>query len=464
MVLVISQETFNDAVRENIEDLGLTPDEALKEAVVQFESQGVDLSSIIKELMLEPKSSDAIEDRIKQLNNLNKSKAPAKEILEILEALKAECDKGIQYRVIAGQHDAYPILLDTLFNYSGNVEVERISIRTLISLMTKQPDLLDDRGIEAIFCHLDKNEDLEVKRLTLKWAKECCVMHEKNRQNIFDANILEKIKELLHEGSPDILKETMGVCRALVLDDDIRVEFGKAHEHARVIASECLCLLTNLLNRFRHDEQLICDLMQTFSVLLVRTEFCKKVVDAGGLDLIKEVITAFPSSQKVHRQCFKLLKSLAGNDECKYKIIQNDLAPIIVAALDASKGNVQTATAGLAATAAICLRSPDNSTELFKANVPNVIVEIMKLYPNEKLVQKTASWAIRNMVSRSKYQCDKFLSLGLEELLQKNLKKFKEIEYDTKAALRDLGCKVKLNEEWTGKGGLLNTEATTRKS
>lgn len=41
----------------------------------------------------------------------------------------------------------------------------------------------------------------------------------------------------------------MGVCRALVLDDDVRVEFGKAHEHARIIASECLCALTNLLSR-----------------------------------------------------------------------------------------------------------------------------------------------------------------------------------------------------------------------
>lgn len=53
-----------------------------------------------------------------------------------------------------------------------------------MSLMTKQPDLLDDRGIEAIFIHLDKNEDLEVKRLTLKWTKECCIMHEKNRYTV----------------------------------------------------------------------------------------------------------------------------------------------------------------------------------------------------------------------------------------------------------------------------------------
>lgn len=61
------------------------------------------------------------------------------------------------------------------------------------------------------------------------------------------------------------------------------------------------------------------------------------------------------------------------------------------------------------------------------------------------------------MVSRSKYQTSKFLELGIEEVLQEDLAKFKDIEYDIKAALRDLGCKVTLKEEWTGKGGALTT-------
>lgn len=35
--------------------------------------------------------------------------------------------------------------------------------------------------------------------------------------------------------------------RYLILDDDIRVEFGKAHEHARTIAAEVLVEITTLL-------------------------------------------------------------------------------------------------------------------------------------------------------------------------------------------------------------------------
>lgn len=63
------------------------------------------------------------------------------------------------------------------------------------------------------------------------------------------------------------------------------------------------------------------------------------------------------------------------------------------------------------------------------------------------------------MVSRSRQQSAQFLELGARELLQEAMTRFKSCEYDLKAALRDLGCDVKLKEEWTGKGGMLHTDA-----
>lgn len=69
------------------------------------------------------------------------------------------------------------------------------------------------------------------------------------RQKIYDAHILDTIKPFLGENSPiDVMRETLSVCRGLVLDDDVRVEFGRAHEHARVIASETLCPIMALLS------------------------------------------------------------------------------------------------------------------------------------------------------------------------------------------------------------------------
>lgn len=39
MVFAVSQETFNDAVKENINEFGMTPEEAVKNAVEQFVAQ-----------------------------------------------------------------------------------------------------------------------------------------------------------------------------------------------------------------------------------------------------------------------------------------------------------------------------------------------------------------------------------------------------------------------------------------
>lgn len=199
--------------------------------------------------------------------------------------------------------------------------------------------------------------------------------------------------------------------------------------------------------------------MLTLSSLIVRTEFCKKVEDAGGLKVIKDAMVNFENKEKIMRQCLKLLKALAGNDECKAHIVQNNFVPLILAGMSKNISSPQNSINGLACVAAITLRSPDNSKIFFEAGAPNVIIEIMKTYPDNLNIQKNASWAIRNMVSRSRYQSKTFLELGAEALLNKAIKKFPQCEYDIKAALRDLDCKVEFKEAWTGKGGLLNTQA-----
>ena len=66
--------------------------------------------------------------------------------------------------------------------------------------------------------------------------------------------------------------------------------------------------------------------------------------------------------------------------------------------------------------------------------------------------QKQACMAVRNLVARTREYCDSFLELGLEALLQRTLETHKECHDEAKAALRDLGCDVKLEVRWTGEG------------
>jgi hypothetical protein len=64
--------------------------------------------------------------------------------------------------------------------------------------------------------------------------------------------------------------------------------------------------------------------------------------------------------------------------------------------------------------------------------------------------------AIRNLVSRTEDFRAPFLELGAESLILEAQKKHKSCKDETKAALRDLGCEVHLEERWKGeKHGLV---------
>lgn len=71
--------------------------------------------------------------------------------------------------------------LDAMTKHKENVAVVASCLRVLIALMTKQPDLLDKRGIEVIVDLSKGSRDEEVLKELFAWVKECCTMHESNR-------------------------------------------------------------------------------------------------------------------------------------------------------------------------------------------------------------------------------------------------------------------------------------------
>lgn len=48
MVRVIKQETYDEVVKENIEDLEMTPEEAIEDAIKQFEAQVIIITRLIQ--------------------------------------------------------------------------------------------------------------------------------------------------------------------------------------------------------------------------------------------------------------------------------------------------------------------------------------------------------------------------------------------------------------------------------
>lgn len=462
MVRVITQETYDEVVKENIEEFDMSPEEAIKEAVAQFEAQGVDLSNIIKDLSLSSGDNHLVSETITKLKELVANKNYNEdELLQELEVLKSECSKDIAHRVRAGKEGAYTLLLNLLYSKHSKL-YEELSDRDtkfitkvlecLVALMDMQPDLLDAKGVDLIKNILDNIENEDIIIATLKWTTTCCVKHEMNRQKLFAKNIGENLNLLLKvAGNEKLLSECLQVIRKMTLDDDVRVEFGKAHDHAKELGAQMLVPLTNLLKE-NTQPPLVSELMLTIASLLVRHELCKLVADCG-VGVLFTVLADNYDNVAVVQQADKLITALAGNDDVKRDLVKSGIIPIVVSILNRHSSNPTATALTLKCIAALSLRESAHGLQFIESGAPEAIVDCMKVHPDNASVQKNACWAIRNMVARCREHNSKFHELGVESILNSAYEKFaNDFGFDIKSALRDLECDVKLDEQWTGKG------------
>ncbi|XP_028161613.1 armadillo repeat-containing protein 6 homolog [Ostrinia furnacalis] len=463
MVRVITQETYDEVVQENIDEFEMTPEEAIKEAVAQFEAQGVDLSNIIKDLALNSGDGQGVSSIVSKLKELcSRIESDDEAILKELEALKVECNKDIARRVKAGKDGAYNILTGLLesrfksYVQKSNEKDDKIIISTLnslIALMDVQPDLLDEKGADLIKSILDKIDDGPILISALKWTSVCCVKHEMNRQRLFAKNIGDNLKLLLNaRKNIRVVSEAMSVIRKFTLDDDVRVEFGKAHEHAKELGAKLLDPLTQFLKE-HPVPPVVSETMLTMAALLVRHELCAMAADAGADEALFAILAANFDCVLVIVQASKLITALAGNDEVKRQLMKAGIAPILVTLLNRHSSNPTAAALILKCISALTLREPSHSQQFFDSGAPEVMIEAIKNHPTDASVQKNGCWAIRNMVARCRDQNPKFHELGVESLLNEAYDRFsKDFGFDIKSALRDLECDVKLDEQWKGKG------------
>lgn len=318
--------------------------------------------------------------------------------------------------------------------------------------MDTQPDLLDARGIDLIKSLLDNVKNGDILIATLKWTSNCCTKHEMNRQRLFAKKIADNLQLLLKQkNNIKLAVAVMQVARKFNLDDDVRVEFGKAHEHAKELAIKLVLPITDYL-KDNLDEDKVAECLKTIASLLVRNEFCSMVADAGICALLLTILLKH-NREDIMQQACKLITALAGNDNVKRKLMQVDIAPIVVSILYRHGNNAKTAALALKCISSLTLREAPHAITFFSCGAADAVVSAMKNHPDDATVQKNACWAIRNMVARYRDENCKFHELGVEELLNDAYKKFSgDFGFDIKSALRDLECDVKLEEQWKGKG------------
>jgi len=463
MVKIISQETFDAVVKENIEEFGLDAEEATKDAVEQFKAQGVSLSNIVTSGHRKDDKSHLV---IKALESIDKilqvessQDDTENEMMKSLKDVEDECNIDLARRILAENNQAFSKIMRCIKRFPNNQEVKLQSLKSMAALTQGYPDIVTVEGL-ALTCDMLEQECFETISVVLSIMRNCCKMHEKNREAFMtDFHLASKLRRLLETSSTRthsvIVVRCCQLIRTIVSDDDVRVEFGRTHEYACMIAKQenGLELLTSLLTEYEDDHEVISELLPTLSRLAVRNEFCQQIVEFGGLKFVSNILFRFYEDKELVESSLSLIKALAGNDDVKNAISKVDGIQLITAALDRHKAIASVADMGCAAVGALCLRTPDNSAGFVASGIAPLMMDVLKIHKLKVAVQRQVSMAIRNIVSRRRDLSVIFLEAGAEELLRDALKRSQRAPAnEIKAALRDLGCEVQLEEQWTGKG------------
>lgn len=86
-------------------------------------------------------------------------------------------------------------------------------------------------------------------QLVLRWVKQCCIKSEKNRQNIYDAGVVDEVKNIFGDDATpgSKVRDVCSLLRALTLDDDPTVDYGNSVGRTCDIANDTLAPITMLL-------------------------------------------------------------------------------------------------------------------------------------------------------------------------------------------------------------------------
>lgn len=170
--------------------------------------------------------------------------APSDEadITDDLKRFTEQCSLGFAQRHLAAQKDAYPTILSCCQKslHSDTVALSS-ALSALSSLTDGQPDLLDEQGRNFLMSTLCVHEeDPALTCLGVRTVRHCCLKHEQNRQDLVKAGVLALLTGAItrHSGHAEVVREACAALRVMTFDDDVRVPFGHAHEHAKMIVLE----------------------------------------------------------------------------------------------------------------------------------------------------------------------------------------------------------------------------------
>ncbi|GLE02129.1 hypothetical protein PINS_up010967 [Pythium insidiosum] len=463
----ISQETFDEVVKENMEEFEMTPEEALEDAVAQFESQGVDLSNIIK-LVGGARDSNGAASAGGALLELKTAIASLQEIVtaagqcdggavsQPLKQLSDLCGQAPEMKVIAGQHGAIEPLVELL--ESSNQDTRDRVCELLVLLSTENKDNQGRAGragaMERLAQSLTSAETMSSTSLLqfLTLVRALCFKHESNKAAFAKALGVDALCGYFALASTDdaVSKHLAAALRVLTINDDPRATMSQAQDSIKLLVSrDAITFILEAVKTRRETPELLAAWLIVLKQLAITEDNCKKILELQGLELLFDLMGQYERHLTVTKRCVTVFRNVAASDEIKQCIISSGGVARILEAMEIHRGDVSMQQHACATLAAIALRSPENSTRLVELGAARHIAVAMRSHSNDTTLLRQASLAIRNLVARSPELRARILEEDVEDVLRQ-AQRYRGCGDEAYAALRDLGCSIQLSTFGTG--------------
>ncbi|KAG2705481.1 hypothetical protein I3760_05G055400 [Carya illinoinensis] len=453
----ISQGAFDDLVKENIDDLGMDPAEALQDAIQTLTLQGVDLSGIVTCLPGEGsvKDNPVIQSLValKQLDSDLKdeiSKKGLNDLLEFLDKLTELCgDQGSGNAAIATRNGGVELLCSICSKIRSGCEQVLISaLRALVSLLhdLQSTETFRASGGPATVVGIlnDYSQNLDILSNAFMVVSAASTGNEIIKESFMELKIDELIMRILsdpHGQSRGSIQSIYDSIRVLLTPDDNRVVASQVYGYARVFAKIGVArALVDSLHAGLSSPGLV-----TASIALkavaVNDEICKSIAESGGIDAVLQCIddSGEQGNKIVARACCSLLSKLAGSDTNKTTIVEKGGMDRLIKLSARFSDDPAVLQEVMSLISVLSLRSPENAARAIEAGAGDLAIQAMEKFPTAQQMQRNSCLMIRNLVVRNPENRTLLLSHGIEKYLRGAKQSHESCKDAASDALRDLG-------------------------
>ncbi|WCJ33766.1 ARM repeat superfamily protein [Euphorbia peplus] len=451
----ISQEAFDELVKENMEDLGMDPTEALQDAIDALTLQGVDLSGIVTCVPGEGNAGDnpviLCLNRLKDLESESESNDRfSSEILSLFEKLCEVCcsssSEGSGDSAVAVKNGAVQLVCSICCKLSTECEQVLVSgLKTLALLLydVSSTEIFRSCDGPTILTSIlkDGSESVDILNCGFTVLAAAATGNEVLKESFMELKIDELILQVLNAQSKGRVQSVYDAIRVLLTPDDNRVVASQVYGYARRFAKIGIAeALVESLHGGLTSPSLVSACI-ALKAVAVNDEICKSIAERGGIDAVLQCIndSGEQGNKTVAKTCCALLCKLAGSDSNKSVIVEKGGLDKLIQLSARLFDDPSVLQEVMPIITVLCLRAPDNAARAVEAGAGELAIQAMQKYPSSQLLQRNSCFMIRNIVARNQENRTILLAHGIEKLVRRAKENHQTCKEAATDALRDLG-------------------------